>query len=89
MHRMSTYIQQLICLSDIYCSATGRTRSAVSKRVFNDGKILDKLAAGKDLTTGRHQMALHWFSDNWPDGTAWPAEIERPLPLTEAPENAA
>lgn len=79
---MNSLVFQIIELADLYCETTGRTRSAVSKRVFNDGKILDKLAAGGDLTTTRHQMALRWFSENWPSGTRWPKGITRP-PVTE------
>jgi len=75
---MNTPILQLISLSDLYCAATAKTRIAVSKRVFNDGKVLDKLCEGGDLTTTRHQMALRWFAENWPDGAEWPAGIERP-----------
>lgn len=74
---MNTPILNLIALADIYSAATGKTRSAISKRVFNDGKVLDKLYAGGDLTTSRHQMALRWFSRNWPE-VEWPDGIERP-----------
>lgn len=75
---MTSLVSQLIELSDIYCAAAAKTRSAVSKRVFNDGKVIDKLIAGGDLTTSRHQMALRWFSENWPPHTPWPKGITRP-----------
>lgn len=86
---MSTPITALIELADIYCAATGRTRMAVSKRVFNDGKVLDRLSAGGDLTTSRHQMALRWLSDNWPEATPWPPNIERPSQVKTATSDAA
>lgn len=85
---MSPSIAQLIDLSNLYCAVTQRTRSAVSKRVFNDGKVLDKLLAGGDLTTSRYQMAVRWFSENWPDGAAWPPEVPRPLIPEVGPEAA-
>ena len=85
---MNTPILQLIDVSNRYCAATQRTRSAVSKRVFNDGKVLDKLLAGGDLTTSRHQMALLWFSQNWPDNADWPAEVTRPCAVDKGPEAA-
>lgn len=50
----------------------------MSKRVFNDGKVLDNLADGKDITIGRFERAMRWFSDNWPDGAEWPADVPRP-----------
>ena len=86
---MNTPILQLIEVSNRYCAATERTRSAVSKRVFNDGKVLDKLQAGGDLTTSRHQMALLWFSENWPDNAEWPIDVPRPTRLTSASTEAA
>ncbi|MEN6302216.1 MAG: hypothetical protein ABFD96_05785 [Armatimonadia bacterium] len=81
---MSTPISQLIEISNAYCAATGKTRVAVSKRVFNDGKVIDKLLTGGDLRTSRHQMAVRWFSENWPDGTPWPSHIDRPKPAPDA-----
>jgi len=75
---MTSPILHLIDLANRYCAATGKTRIAVSKRVFNDGKVLDNLADGKDITVGRFERAMRWFSDNWPDHAEWPAHIDRP-----------
>lgn len=86
---MNTCILQLIDISNRYCAATERTRSAVSKRVFNDGKVLDKLSAGADLTTTRHQMALLWFSENWPGNAEWPSDVPRPVSVTAVGPEAA
>jgi len=86
---MSNPISQLIEISNLYCAATARTRSAVSKRVFNDGKVIDKLHAGGDLTTSRHQMALRWFSANWPENVQWPSDIDRPQIEKAPPSDAA
>ena len=80
---MTNPILQLILLSDVYCAATAKTRIALSKRVFNDGKVIDKLCDGGDLTTTRHQMALRWFSDNWPEGAEWPSDVSRPVSAGE------
>lgn len=30
---------------------------------------------------------MKWFSDNWPDGAEWPADVARPA-LTASPEAA-
>ena len=75
---MVSPIRHLIDLATRYCAATGKTRIAVSKRVFNDGKVLDNLVDGKDITIGRFERAMRWFSDNWPDGAEWPDEVSRP-----------
>lgn len=75
---MTSPIRHLIQLANHYCAATGKTRVAVSKRVFNDGKVLNNLVDGKDITVGRFERAMRWFSDNWPEGAAWPDEVPRP-----------
>lgn len=75
---MRSPIRHLIQLANHYCAVTGKTRISVSKRVFNDGKVLDRLAIGKDITIGRFERAMRWFSDNWPEGAEWPDEVPRP-----------
>ena len=69
---------QLIEIADAYCALTGLSRSRVATVVFNDGKKLDLIAAGKDLNTRSFERAMLWFSDNWPDSAAWPEGIVRP-----------
>lgn len=78
---MTSPIRHLIDLASRYCAATGKTRIAVSKRVFNDGKVIDNLADGKDITVGRYERAMRWFSENWPEGAEWPSHVERPHAL--------
>lgn len=75
---MTSPIRHLIEVASCYCVATGKTQIAVSKRVFNDGKVLNNLADGKDITIGRFERAMRWFSENWPEGADWPETIERP-----------
>lgn len=51
----------------------------LSSRIFDDGKRLKAVVAGtSDLTTARFDHAMQWFSANWPEGVAWPDEIDRP-----------
>jgi hypothetical protein len=68
----------LVRVADAYCAAIGRSRGRVSTVIFNDGKKLDQIAKGADLTTRSFERAMQWLSDHWPVGTDWPAEIERP-----------
>jgi len=79
-------IKAILTLADAYASAAGLTRSTVSSKVFGDGKLLGRLADGRDLTTRRYVMAIEWFSANWPAGAAWPPAIRRPTPTSEAAE---
>lgn len=79
---------QLIRVTALYCEATRLSRSRVSTIVFNDGKKIDLIEAGADLSTGRFEMAMAWFSANWPADTAWPNDIPRPAAHTTAPTHA-
>ncbi len=62
----------LLNLSELYASARGLSISRVSTLVFADGKVLTRIAGGGDITTGRFESAICWFSNNWPDGEPWP-----------------
>lgn len=79
----------LIQLSERYASARGLSISRVSTLVFADGKVLTRISKGGDLTTGRFEAAISWFSANWPEGAAWPAEIDRPVSIVNSPAIAS
>lgn len=82
-------VDHIIRLGGSYCDATELSLSRVSTLVFNDGKILARLAAGSDITTGRYQRALQWFSDHWPEGLDWPSDVPRPsIPAEEIPRES-
>lgn len=74
---MNTLRSHLIAVADAYCSARRLSRSRVSTIVFNAGLALDRIASGKDLTTGNWERAMAWFHDNWPEGAEWPAGAPR------------
>lgn len=78
--------QSLIETADAYCGAASLSRSRVSTIVFNDGKALDRIASGGDLTTRSYERAMLWFASNWPEGLDWPQGVERPE-LVEAAES--
>jgi hypothetical protein len=71
-------IAQLLTLVDAYRTATGTEDTTVSHRVFADSKKVGALRDGADITTGRFNAAVLWFSENWPDGAEWPAGVARP-----------
>lgn len=79
-----TLVDQLLTLARVYSKARDLSQSRVSTLVFNDGKVFDRLSVGKDMTTGRFETAVRWFSANWPEGADWPDEIERPVPSEAA-----
>ena len=78
-------IEHLIKVADEYGRATAVEDKTVSSRVFQDSKKLGAIRAGSDITVGRYNAALEWFSSNWPEGAIWPVDVPRPATA----ENAA
>lgn len=68
----------LIIVADAYAHAVGVEEKTVSSRVFSDSKKLTAMRAGGDITVGRFNAAMVWFSANWPEGANWPKDVERP-----------
>lgn len=79
-------IEHLLALARAYAAAEGVQLTTVSTRLFNDGKVLGRLEAGGDLTTGRFRNAVQWFSDHWPAAASWPAGVPRP-PVSAPPDS--
>lgn len=81
---MSPTIANLLALADAYAEAAQVNTTTVSWRVFNDSKKLKAIREGADIQVGRFEGAVQWFSDNWPEGHAWPESVERPVARSEA-----
>lgn len=71
-------------MADDYKRAHGVEDVTVSARVFGDSKKIAALRGGADITVGRFNAAMSWFSRNWPADLNWPASILRP----DAPQDA-
>lgn len=71
-------IEDLLELSRAYIQAAGVEPSTLSSRMFNDGKKLAAIEAGRDIQVMRYERAMQWLSDNWPEGADWPRSIPRP-----------
>lgn len=81
-------IAHLLAVADAYKKALGIEDSTVSSRVFSDGKKLEALRTGSDITVGRYNAALIWFSEHWPEGAVWPSSVVRPVSQREVAESA-
>lgn len=79
---MTTLKSQLLKVADAYAIARSISRSRTSTIVFNAGMTLDRIAAGKDITTGNYEKAMCWFHKNWPQGARWPSGVPRPVDAT-------
>lgn len=71
-------IAHLLDLADEYQRVTSVEDKTLSFRVFGDSKKLSALRGTSDITTGRFNGAVEWFSRNWPDGANWPSVLDRP-----------
>lgn len=71
-------IAHLLALADEYQRIDPVEDKTLSYRVFADSKKLTALRAKSDITTGRFNAAVQWFSDHWPDGARWPLGVSRP-----------
>ena len=71
-------IDHLLTIADAYGQAAKVEDKTISSRVFQDSKKLGAIRGGADITVGRYNAALEWFSANWPDDATWPHDVPRP-----------
>lgn len=87
---MLTLTDQMLTVAKAYCEALGVSLSVASRRAFDESKLLGDLDRGHSSPTlKRSDRALRWFSDNWPDGHDWPADVPRPPTAEIAPAESA
>lgn len=71
-------IAHLLALANEFQRVSPVEDKTLSFWVFNDSKKLTGLRGTSDITTGRFNGAVQWFSDHWPDAAVWPKGIVRP-----------
>lgn len=72
-------IARIVELAETFAKARRLSLQSVSLYAAKRGGFLPALKAGQcGITLARRDAIIQWFSDNWPAGTAWPAEIPRP-----------
>ena len=67
---------QIIC--SLYRDATGRSESRISDLACANPYLFKRLRANRGCTIATYNRVLTWFSDHWPEGVEWPADIPRP-----------
>ena len=80
---------RLEVLATRLAQATNRSQSTVVRLATGSGDTLARLRRGGTITTRRADRAFQWFSDHWPDGLEWPADIPRPEPRPEGERGKA
>lgn len=77
----------LLTVAAVYCVACGLNDSTVGRQCAADGRFFSRIREGKTFTIKKYDEVIRWFSANWPDGAAWPADVPRPsVALPEAAE---
>jgi hypothetical protein len=80
----TTLTTHLVTLADAYMAATGMSSATLSERAGGDWQFFDKVRDGRlNWRIRTYDRAVGWFSDNWPDGLDWPADVPRPCGVTE------
>jgi hypothetical protein len=75
---MMTLHDKLLLVANRYADLTGKSVSAVSRQILNDGKKLSAISSGASLTCSRYEQAMRDFAKEWPDFSKWPADVEWP-----------
>ena len=63
---------QLLETAEAYCSVKSISLSTLSHKIVNDGKVLPRVKAGRDIHTGTFEKFMDWFYANWPRGVTKP-----------------
>jgi hypothetical protein len=59
---------QLLEVAEAYCSVKSISLSTLSHKIVNDGKVLDRIKAGRDIHTATFEEFMRWFRNHWPVG---------------------
>lgn len=70
---------QLLIVSRTYCAAAEVDMARASLLSLGDRRLLVRLESGlSSMTLARADIAIAWFSRNWPAEVDWPASAPRP-----------
>jgi hypothetical protein len=86
-------LEALLKIVDAYASHTGLAEATISTKFLGRGTRITELRSGGDMGTRTVRRAIEAFSENWPEGAAWPKGIDRPfrpsLSRDPSPQTAA
>lgn len=71
-------VAHLFDLMEAYRKATNLGEATVGRFCAADGRFFTRLRDGKTFTARKYDEVVLWFASNWPEGVAWPADIEHP-----------
>lgn len=68
----------LLHLAAKFSAVAGVSLPAIAQRALNDNTFFTRIGEGSNFTLRTYDRLVVWFSENWPKGAAWPAEVVRP-----------
>lgn len=71
--------EDLLSLAESFHDATKTTHSTIGKRALNDNTFFGRIKSGDSFRVDTFDKVVRWFSENWPEGVKWPADVERPV----------
>lgn len=71
----------LAALGEEFARVSGRKLRGVWAMAAKDARFIERVESGHTFTLKTFDSVTRWFSDNWPDGAAWPECVKRPDPM--------
>lgn len=72
-------VNNLLRLASMYGEAKRISEATIGKTIALDGKFFSRIRSGQaSFTARKYDEIVANFSRRWPDGLAWPNDIERP-----------
>lgn len=81
-------IRHLLTLLDLFRGRKDLAESTIGRHCAADGAFFSRLREGNTLTVRKYDSVVAWFSENWPEGAEWPADVMRPAKQPTASEAA-
>lgn len=69
---MNALRTQLLETAAAYCAVKSISLSTLSHKIVNDGKVLDRIASGRDIQTATFERFMDWFEEHMPAGQRFP-----------------
>lgn len=70
--------EALLTLARRYAARRAIALSTASTYITGSGDTFARLEKGRTITLRRAEVLLKTFSERWPQGLEWPADIPRP-----------
>lgn len=76
----------LLACAEGYAAARKIGLPTIGRLAAGDWRFFDRLNDDeKTFTAKKYDDVIAWFSDNWPEGAAWPESVQRPAVTEKTP----